>query len=120
MNNRAVEETVETFMVVLHSSDPHVMLNPGATVSINDSSSKSVLVCVHIGQYGSVLYLGKGINFTMVMYGISTTVFSRILSLCMGEDSEYDGGVEFSVQDKRMQSVEPFHICDLHDYHQTL
>ena len=44
MNNRAVEETVETFMVVLHSSDPHVMLNPGATVSINDSSSKSVLI----------------------------------------------------------------------------
>jgi len=55
MNNRAVEETVETFMVVLHSSDPHVMLNPGATVSINDSSSKSVLACVHIRQYGSVL-----------------------------------------------------------------
>jgi len=54
MNNRAVEETVETFMVVLHSSDPHVMLNPGATVSINDSSSKSVLM----RECSSVLYLG--------------------------------------------------------------
>jgi len=42
MNNRAVEETVETFMVVLDSSDPYVTLNPGAsnaTVSIIDSSS---------------------------------------------------------------------------------
>ena len=46
MNNRAVEETVESFMVVLHSSDPYVVLNPrasNATVSIIDSSSKSFL-----------------------------------------------------------------------------
>ena len=54
MNNRAVEETVETFMVVLHSSDPYVMLNPGATISINDTSSKSVLM----RECSSVLSLG--------------------------------------------------------------
>ena len=61
MNNRAVEETVETFMVVLHSSDPYVMLNPGAsnaTVSIIDSSSK--LVVVYIQQRDGVLYLEMG------------------------------------------------------------
>jgi len=67
MNNRAVEETVETFMVVLHSSDPYVMINPGATVSITDSSSKSVLLCIPMRECGSVLYLGMGIKFTIVI-----------------------------------------------------
>jgi len=67
MNNRAVEETVETFMVVLHSSDPHVMLNPGVTVSITDSSSKSVLLCIPMRECGSILYLGMGIKFTIVI-----------------------------------------------------
>ena len=63
MNNRAVEETVETFMVVLDSSDPYVTLNPGAsnaTVSIIDSSSKSVVVCTRIRQHDSVLCLEMG------------------------------------------------------------
>jgi len=63
MNNRAVEETVETFMVVLDSSDPYVTLNPGAsnaTVSIIDSSSKSVVVCTRIKQHDSVLCLEMG------------------------------------------------------------
>jgi len=63
VNNRAVEETVETFMVVLHSSDPYVTLNPGAsnaTVSIIDSSSKSVVVCTRIRQHDSVLCLEMG------------------------------------------------------------
>jgi len=67
MNNRAVEETVETFMVVLHSSDPHVMLNPGATISITDSSSKSVLLRIPMRECGSILYLGMGIKFTIVI-----------------------------------------------------
>jgi len=84
MNNRAVEETVETFMVVLHSSDPYVTLNPGAsnaTVSIIDSSSKSVLVCVHYQKtLKQIIY--KVELCTELFYAIIPTLFPCFLLIC--------------------------------------